>query len=317
MEYRTLGRTGLRVSRIGLGSGGPSRLGQTAGRSPAEMRSLVHLARDLGVNLFDTAPGYGESEKILGRALSGEPRDELVIATKARPKLHWGPLAGLRLRRSVERSLRRLGVESIDLLQFHSVAPHELDGVLDRLLPVAERLRERGWIRFIGLTEAYLGHAEHVTVRRALAADRFDAVMAGIHLLDQSAATPVFGECARRNVGGLAMFAVRRILRDDASFRAALERLAAAGEIPGSLAEKPAPLEEILGRPVPSIPELAYRYVCSVPGVTAVLTGASRPEHLRANVRAVLEPPLPAGEMDALRAAFGAVSGPVAGRDGG
>lgn len=312
MEYGILGRTGLRVSRIGLGSGGPSRLGQATGRSPAEMRSLVRLARDLGVNLFDTAPGYGDSEAILGRALSGEPRAEIVIASKASPKLYWGPLAGFRFRRSVERSLRRLRVETIDLLQFHSVKPDELDGVMDRLLPVAERMRDRGWIRFIGLTEAYSWHTEHATVRRALATGRFDTVMAGVHLLDQSA-VPVFAECERREVGGLAMFAVRRVLRDEASFRSALATFGAAGTVRPGLAVADAPLQEILGRPVASIPSLAYRYVSSIPGVTAVLTGTSSPEHLRANVAAVLRPPLAAAEMAALRDAFGGIRGPVAG----
>lgn len=311
MEYRILGNTGLRVSRLGLGSGGPSRLGQATGRSREEMQRLVGAARDLGVTLFDTAPGYGEAEAILGRALAGEPRDELVIATKARPKLAWGRLAGFRLRRSVERSLRRLRVEALDLLQFHSVAPHELDGVVERLLPVAEELRERGDVRFLGLTEAYRADPGHVTARRALESGRFDVVMAGIHLLDQSAAEPVFGECARRGVGGIAMFAVRHLLRDESTLRAGLERLAAAGQIPGELTRADSPLQRVLGRPVPSVPGLAYRYVAGVPGVTAILTGASRPEHLRANLAAVLDP-LPEAEIAALRDAFGAVPGPVA-----
>lgn len=313
MEYRILGRTGLRVSRLGLGSGGPSRLGQATGSSSVDMQRLVHLARDLGVTLFDTAPGYDDAEAIFGRALAGEPREEVVIATKASPKLYWGPLAGLRFRRSVERSLRRLRVETIDLLQFHSVAPDELDAVLDRLLPVAERLRDRGWVRFLGITEAYSRDTGHATIRRALATGRFDTVMAGVHLLDQSAATAVFAECERAEMGGLAMFAVRRILRDETSLRAALKRLAAEGEVPRALAEADAPLRDVLGRPVPSVPVLAYRYVASIPGVTTVLTGTSRPEHLRANVEAVLQPPLPATEMAALHNAFGAVSGPVAG----
>jgi aryl-alcohol dehydrogenase-like predicted oxidoreductase len=276
------------------------------------MRRLVGVARELGVTLFDTAPGYGESEEILGRALSGESRGELVIATKVRPKLAWGPLAGFRLRRSVERSLRRLRIETIDLLQFHSVTSREMDGVLARLLPAAERLRERGLIRCIGLTEAYRGDPGHAAVRRALESGRFDVVMAGVHLLDQSAAQPVFGVCEQKGVGGLAMFVVRRLLRDETTLRSGLERLAAAGHVPGELATSKSPLQAILGRPVPSIPRLAYRYAASVPGVTAVLTGASRPEHLRANAAAVLDP-LPESEIRALAEAFGGIPGPVAG----
>jgi aryl-alcohol dehydrogenase-like predicted oxidoreductase len=147
--------------------------------------------------------------------------------------------------------------------------------------------------------------------RRALGSGRFDTVMAGVHLLDQGAADTVFARCEAADVGGLAMFVVRRLLRDEASLRNALERLAAAGHVPAGLARAEAPLEAILGRPVASVPRLAYRFAASLPGVHAVLSGASHPGHLRANVEAVLAPPLPAEEIAALRTAFGDIPGPV------
>src|SRR5712691_4577922 len=85
MKYRTLGRTGLRVSLVGLGTGGPSRLGQGSGVPEPEAHRLVRRALELGINFIDTAAGYGESEAILGRALQGVPQDACGIATKFSP----------------------------------------------------------------------------------------------------------------------------------------------------------------------------------------------------------------------------------------
>ncbi|HMF49825.1 MAG TPA: aldo/keto reductase, partial [Candidatus Saccharimonadales bacterium] len=82
MEYTTLGRTGLRVSVVGLGCGGPSRLGMRNDAQSADNAvALVKQALDLGVNFLDTAQTYG-TEPILGKAIAGVPRDRLVISTK-------------------------------------------------------------------------------------------------------------------------------------------------------------------------------------------------------------------------------------------
>ena len=85
MEYRTLGRTGLSVSLVSLGSGGPSQLGQNTSVPESEVHTLLHTALDMGINLIDTAAGYGKSEEILGRALKTVDRNRYYIATKTRP----------------------------------------------------------------------------------------------------------------------------------------------------------------------------------------------------------------------------------------
>ena len=85
MHYRTLGRTGIEVSLLSLGSGGAKMLGQADGLTQREQTALVRRALDLGVNLFDTSQGYGDSEAILGRALEGVPRDSYFLATKWPP----------------------------------------------------------------------------------------------------------------------------------------------------------------------------------------------------------------------------------------
>ncbi len=85
MEYRRFGRTGLSVSVMGLGSGGPSQLGQGSGVSEADAAGVVRRALDLGINLIDTAADYRESEAILGRALRGVPRERYILCTKFSP----------------------------------------------------------------------------------------------------------------------------------------------------------------------------------------------------------------------------------------
>ena len=81
MNYRTLGRTGLEVSRLGFGTGGPSILGQPLELPRSEQVSLIRRCLDLGINLFDTSPSYGQSEEILGHGLEGVPRDGYILST--------------------------------------------------------------------------------------------------------------------------------------------------------------------------------------------------------------------------------------------
>src|SRR5436190_112783 len=85
MLFRTLGRTGLRVSLAALGTGGPSRLGQGTHGDETRSRRVIGRALELGVNLFDSAANYGDSEAILGRALGDVPRDQYLLATKFSP----------------------------------------------------------------------------------------------------------------------------------------------------------------------------------------------------------------------------------------
>ena len=155
MEYRQLGRSGLRVSTITLGTMG---FGGTGWATPVGQidvegaRKQIGLARDAGVNLFDTADVYsdGLSEELLGKAL-GSDRDEVLIATKVRGKMGDGPNdAGLsrhHIIRGAEASLRRLGTDYIDLYQVH-----EWDGQtpLEETLHALNYLVQSGKVRYIG-----------------------------------------------------------------------------------------------------------------------------------------------------------------------
>ena len=155
MEYRQLGASGLRVSALGLGTmtfGGRDRFANVGTTDLAAATRQVDLCLDAGINFFDTADVYsaGPSEEILGAALKGR-RDRVVLATKARMPMGDGPNdAGLsrhHLIASCEASLRRLGVDHIDLYQVH-----EWDGVtpVEETLHALDTLVTSGKVRYVG-----------------------------------------------------------------------------------------------------------------------------------------------------------------------
>jgi aryl-alcohol dehydrogenase-like predicted oxidoreductase len=155
MEYRQLGASGLRVSTVTLGTMGFGGTGWAAAVGQIDVEGAqrqIGLARDAGVNLFDTADVYsgGTSEEILGKAL-GSARDEVLIATKVRMPMGEGPNdAGLsrhHIVRGAEASLRRLGTDYLDLYQVH-----EWDGQtpLEETLHALEHLVQSGKVRYIG-----------------------------------------------------------------------------------------------------------------------------------------------------------------------
>ncbi|MGH9668256.1 MAG: aldo/keto reductase [Bryobacteraceae bacterium] len=153
MQYRTLGKTGLSVSALSLGG---SPLGGVFGAiDEAEGIRAVHMALDLGINYIDTSPFYGltRAESVLGKALRGIPRDRFLVATKIG---RYGPeefdFSAGRTAASVEESLRRLGVDVIDVIQCHDMEFGSLDQIVGETLPALRLLREQGKVRFIGLS---------------------------------------------------------------------------------------------------------------------------------------------------------------------
>ncbi|MCH8293704.1 aldo/keto reductase [Candidatus Poribacteria bacterium] len=305
MKYRVLGRTNLKVSLVGLGSGGPSRLGQSTGVPESEIHRLVRTALELGVNLIDTGTGYGESEAILGRALRDVPRDGYYIATKTRPERDGQILSEDDLIKTVERSLQRLQVETIDIFQFHGVRPHEYTGVVEQLLPVAEKLKAQGKIRFIGASEMFFDDGKHEMFQRALTDDVFDTVMVGYNLLNQSAERTVFPLCREKNVGVLIMIAVRRALSKPARLREVIADLKSRSRISADALPEAQPLDWLVQNHVESVPAAAYKFVAAESAVSTVLTGTGNLDHFRSNVDAILGAPLPPKDMQRLREVFG------------
>lgn len=157
MEYRQLGRSGLRISALTLGTmtfGGKGRFAFVGQTDAAAAARMVDIAFDAGVNLFDTSDIYsvGASEEILGQAINGK-RDELLIATKARFPMGPGPndsgLSRHHLIRACEASLRRLAVDHIDLYQVH-----EWDGLtpVEETMAALDTLVASGKVRYVGVS---------------------------------------------------------------------------------------------------------------------------------------------------------------------
>ncbi len=307
MEYTTLGRTGWRVSIAGLGCGGPSRLGQATGKSEQESIAVVRRALDLGINLIDTAEVYG-TEVIVGKALAGVPRDQVVVATKKLPPSPEQADPAGELRRGLEQSLRRLQTDYVDIYFLHGVRPAQYEYAYKTFVPVLMRLREEGKLRAVGITEAFIYDPQHLMLQQALTADCWDVMMVGLSLLNPSARTRVFPQTQQQNIGVLGMFAVRRALSQPTHLKALLDGLRTKGQLAADACQEDDPLGFLTaGEVAAAIPEAAYRFCRYEPGMHTVLTGTGNVAHLQENVTALLKPPLPPAVLQRLEQLFGQV----------
>lgn len=196
MEYRKLGRTGLKVSELCLGT-------MTFRWTSTEAQSFAVLNRawDAGINFIDTADVYsrwapgnagGVAESIIGRWLKSKPRDQIVIATKVRGRMWDGPngegLSRQHIMTAVEDSLRRLDIEAIDLYQTHWP---DWDTPLDETLRALDDLVHQGKVRYIGASN----HAAWLLTKALWISDslglaRYDCVQPHYHLLARSDVEP-------------------------------------------------------------------------------------------------------------------------------
>ena len=309
MEYTVLGRTGLKVSVAGLGCGGFSRLGLGTGKTEADAIAIIHAALHLGVNLFDTAAAYG-TEPVLGKALKSVPRDQVVICTKAPFGISNAQATPERAVDSLDRSLRELGTDYIDVYQLHGVAPHAYDHMRDAIAPALLREKEKGKFRHLGITETAPGDPEHNMVQRAARDGAWDVAMVAFHMMNQNARQAVFPLTREHRVGTLLMFAVRNIFSRPERLRDTMRELAEAGELPAELAADPDPLGFLVHPDgASSIVDAAYRFVRHEPGVDVLLFGTGEVAHLRSNIASILKPPLPEADRDKLASLFGHLVG--------
>ena len=254
MQYRELGKTGLRVSLLGLGA---VAFGRTEGLNYAvasrlpSMRDLSELlatARDAGVNFVDTAPAYGVSEERLGKLLTGQ-RDEWVLCTKVGEIFEAGTsrwdFSPEHTRRSVHESLQRLGTDRLDVVLVHSNGDDlEIIRNLGTLHMLAQ-LKKEGSIRAFGMS--------HKTIVGGLrAAEHCDVVMATLSAT-ATAELDVVEHARKLGCGVL----VKKPLDSG----------------------KAAPDEEVRRR--------SLQYVASVAGVSSIVIGTTNPAHLLANAAAL------------------------------
>lgn len=307
MEYRSLGRTGIRVSLLGLGTGGANLFGQALGAEAREARLLALRALELGVNCFDTARAYRDSETRLAAALAGVPRGDYVLASKYQPQTPDGTLlTGAEVEAAMQSSLGRLGTDMIDVFYVHALKAGAYDAVMATHLPVLLRAREAGLIRAIGVTESFAGDdPRHETLARAVRQDEVDVIMVGYNVLHQNAERDILPMAAARGVGVVVMAAVRRALASPAALEAQVAALKASGDLRPDAVPDADPLGWLVNEETPSVQAACYGYVAGGPAVATVLTGTFSREHLEENAAAVGSGPLPAADRARLQAIFG------------
>ena len=195
MQYNSLGRTGLNVSRVGFGGGG---IGQVWGATTRdEAVRAVHRALDLGINYFDVAPAYGngKAEEALGIALEGRS-EEVIIGTKVRVPGDDLANATAAVQRSMETSLRLLKRDSVDILHVHNRftenrgdVPNSLsaDDVMGPVLEAYRAVQQAGKTRFIGLSA--MDH-DVPTLNKIMDTGDWDTMLAYYNLLNQTAQSP-------------------------------------------------------------------------------------------------------------------------------
>jgi aryl-alcohol dehydrogenase-like predicted oxidoreductase len=298
MNYRTLGKTGLKVSELGMGGLFVSSF--AAARE--EGCRAVRRALELGVNYVDTAPGYMDSEAVMGEALDGV-QQPYVLSTKlgGRP-MPFDAQDADALRRSVEESLRLLRRDTIDILMIHEPdRPGQYDWFPDwerfhgPVVELLADLKAQGIIRFTGLggTTAY-------TLAHILATGAYDVVLTAFNysLLWREAEIAVLPEAKKQRMGiiigsPLQQGALARCYVEEVEHgarwlspprRAQFKRLYA--------------LVDELGM---SLPELALRFVLSNPYISTVLTGARSVAEVEANVRSAEKGPLSQDVLDAIQ----------------
>ncbi|MDE0756857.1 MAG: aldo/keto reductase [Pseudomonadales bacterium] len=295
MEYKRLGQSGLKVSLVGLGC---NNFGRRCDEDATT--AIVHAALDQGINFFDTADiygGAGQSEKLLGKAIKGLDRSQLIVATKFANPMGEGPLRRGAARgyivKAVEDSLRRLDTEYIDLYQQH--VP-DADTPIEETIRALDDLIRLGKVRYIGnsnFTGWQIADADWTA--KSLGLNSFSSAQNLYNLLDQRVSREVIPACERFQVGLLPYFPLAsgmltgKYLRGEAPDKGT--RLASMGER-GRAALTDAAFDRFdqyqkyaqdAGR---SILELAMSWLARQDVVSSVIAGATSAMQVKQNVEA-------------------------------
>ncbi|RUX31761.1 aldo/keto reductase [Mesorhizobium sp. M2A.F.Ca.ET.042.01.1.1] len=287
MQYRTLGRTGIKVSPYCLGA---MMFGGIANADHEDAIRIIHKALDFGINFVDTADRYsaGESEQIVGKALKGR-RDSIVLATKVHGPMGDDPnMQGNSRRwitRAVEDSLKRLQTDYIDLYQIHRPSP---DTDIEETLSVLADLMRAGKVRAIGSSTfpvSEIVEAQWVAERRGLA--RFRTEQPPYSILDRGIERDMLPTCQRYGMGVLVWSPLSKGLLTgryrkgqplpEGSIRAKFMPRQMSDERSLDVVEQLIPLAAEAGM---SLTHMAMAFVMAHPGVTSAILGPRTMQHL-------------------------------------
>jgi aryl-alcohol dehydrogenase-like predicted oxidoreductase len=283
MQRRRLGRTDMDVSPLGFGG---SEIGYES-VSQATVTRLLNAALDAGLNVLDTAECYVDSEQLIGEAVGSRRREVFLFTKCGHPRGFgagdWRPAS---LLRSIERSLKRLRTDSLDLVQLHSCSEAELRR--GDVIGALETARERGMTRYIG----YSG--DGAAARFAVESGRFDTLQISLSIADQEGIDGALPLARRRGLGVIA----KRPLAN-AAWRT--------GKKPASSYhhEYWRRLRELdydfLRAPLSESIAIALRFTLSLDGVHTAIVGTTSPERWAQNAALLAHGPLPKPEIDAIR----------------
>ena len=307
MHYRALGRSGIDVSLISLGTGGASQFGQKTGVDDEGRKRLVHAALDYGINLFDTAEQYGESEELLGRALQGVPRDRYLLASKWSYKAPDNDATQGALTASVERSLRLLNTDVLDIMQFHGILPGDYDMVVEKYLPEMIGLRDAGKVRLIGFTQMMTQDPKVSVQLEALQKhpDTWDVLMLKYGIMNQWPAKQVLPLAEKHGVGIMNMAPVRQTLTRESDRNAIFDRWREDGTVDVDSLDANDPFGWLLHDGVESVIDAGYRFAAMNSGISTVITGTANIAHLQANVKSLEAATLDESDYERLLNVFG------------
>ncbi len=294
MQYRVLGRTGIRVSEIGYGAWGIG--GQMwQGAVDVESMKALHAAADLGVNFFDTAFVYGDghSETLVGKFLK-ERKEPIAVATKIPPiNRTWPAKPGTPLAAaftyehiisSTETSLRNLNVATIDLQQLHVWDDGWASS--DEWKRAFVRLKEQGKVRHFGIS---INDHQPSNALLAAATGLIDSFQVIYNIFDQSPEEKLFPLCIEKNIGIIA-----RVPFDEGALTGTVRRGTVfpagdfrnnyfRGERKAEVEKRVDDLSKLLGPEAGSLPELSLRFCLHHPAVSTVIPGMRSVKNVKAN----------------------------------
>ena len=280
MEYRTLGKTGLNVSALGFGASSLGGVFKPVDE-PTAIRT-VRAALDLGINFIDVSPfyGYTRAETVLGKALKGVPRDRYCLATKVG---RYGDaefdFSAARSVRSVDESLRRLGVDYLDLVQSHDNEYGDLDQVVQETIPALRQVQRQGKARFVGVTGYPLKIFKEILSRTEV-----DSVLSYNHYsLNDTTLTSLLPWLRGKNVGIISACPVSQGLLTD-------HELPPWHPAPPEVRSACAAAAKFCRAHGAEIARLAMQFSLANPHIHTTLVGTADPVEIEKDVRWIAEP---------------------------